>query len=101
MLILLNSGIISTGSAYPQNKEIGLLECLAWCTTHGLSPTDCAIPALFQKGLCYECGPRKKIASEELCDKRCLDTSSDPSNCGACGNQVSQADVYSISTLQY
>ncbi|OBT38514.1 hypothetical protein VE00_11164 [Pseudogymnoascus sp. WSF 3629] len=80
-------GIISTGSAYPQNKETGLLECLAWCTTHGLSPTDCAIPAVFHKGLCYECGPRKKIASEELCDKCCLDTSSDPSNCGACGNQ--------------
>ncbi|KFY89080.1 hypothetical protein V500_05956 [Pseudogymnoascus sp. VKM F-4518 (FW-2643)] len=80
-------GVISASSARPQNEATGFVECATWCAIHKLSLRDCAIPALFLRGPCYECGPCKKIPSEELCDERCVDTSSDTSNCGACGNQ--------------
>lgn len=89
--MLSNLGIIGTSSAQkrPRNEDLCALECEVWCVAHGLGLADCITPALFETGLCYECGPCKKNPSEEICDSRCVDTASDPSNCGGCGHQVS------------
>lgn len=90
ILIPLNLGIISTSSASADALEEGpgYVECVIWCAAHHFRLDECAIPALHRKGPCYECGPCKTAASKKLCDKKCVDTSNDTSNCGVCGNKV-------------
>lgn len=85
LLTLPNPGIITTASG----QLLPLVQCVAFCNTNQLGLINCIIPSLSEQGPCYECGPFKTNPAEELCEDECVDTSSDPDNCGRCGNSVS------------
>jgi hypothetical protein len=70
-----------------QSAEIKLAECTVWCERNYPNPAlTCVLPALRGQGPCYVCGPFKNSPTQELCSGKCTETTSDPKNCGRCGN---------------
>lgn len=89
---LVRTGIISAifaqGPLPSKGNVSPFLQCETFCRTNHLDFIDCDIPALFERGLCYECGPFKQNPSLQLCNRQCTDTATDPNNCGDCAIQV-------------
>ena|ERR1700744_2030369 len=66
----------------------GNSDCAHWCADNFAHPGGCTSLAAHGKGPCYDCGPANTNPADMLCSGECTDTSSDASNCGACGNTV-------------
>jgi len=65
----------------------GNSECAQWCAANFPNPGEvCTAPAAHGTGPCYVCGPLKTSPTQQLCGGECKETSTDNSNCGACGN---------------
>jgi hypothetical protein len=70
----------------PQTSPLNLAQCTTWCLKNYQNPAiTCIAPALTGQGPCYICGPFKSSPSQQVCNKVCKNTSTDPKNCGQCG----------------
>jgi len=72
--------------AFPSPDSGGNSDCAQWCASNFDHPGGCTSLAAHGKGPCYDCGPQNTVPTDVLCSGQCTDTSSDSSNCGACGN---------------
>jgi len=80
-ITLLLLAVFAPAQAGPGNSD-----CAHWCAANFANPgSDCTSLAAHGGGPCYICGPRKTSPTEQLCDGKCSETSSDAKNCGACG----------------
>ncbi|KAK3316823.1 hypothetical protein B0H66DRAFT_641598 [Apodospora peruviana] len=66
-------------------------ECKPWCKANfadggSCKAGSCRSLAAQGTGPCFECGPKKTVASMELCSGACTDTDTDEANCGGCGH---------------
>jgi hypothetical protein len=77
----------------PKPEAGGNSDCAHWCAANFAHPGQCTSQAAHGEGPCYDCGPQNTVSSRKLCSGACTDTSSDPSNCGECGNVVSIIDI--------
>ncbi|GJN81704.1 hypothetical protein PLIIFM63780_005239 [Purpureocillium lilacinum] len=87
---LITLAFAATAWALPQTgNEARTLTCLKWCPDNfpnlGLA---CIAQAALGKGPCYECGPKSTSTKKKLCNRKCIDTSADKNNCGACGKTL-------------
>ncbi|KAL3956959.1 hypothetical protein ACCO45_009805 [Purpureocillium lilacinum] len=95
---LITLAFAATAWALPQTgNEARTLTCLKWCPDNfpnlGLA---CIAQAALGKGPCYECGPKSTSTKKKLCNRKCIDTSADKNNCGACGKTCSTSCVNGV-----
>ncbi|KAH7083756.1 hypothetical protein FB567DRAFT_529854 [Paraphoma chrysanthemicola] len=72
----------------------GNSKCAQWCAANFPSPgKDCTSLAAKGGGPCYDCGPLSTNSNKQLCHLVCINTATDPKNCGKCDNQISSGET--------
>jgi len=66
--------------------------CAAWCAANFSSPGPCTSQAAHGTGPCYTCGPLATTPGQALCSGTCVDTTTNSTNCGSCGNSCGSSD---------
>ena len=65
----------------------GNSDAARWCAANfpANAGSACTSPAAHGTGPYYTCGPGQKNPSMALCSRVCVNTATDPNNCGSCG----------------
>ncbi|KAM7209837.1 hypothetical protein V8F06_014780 [Rhypophila decipiens] len=88
LLATVSSALVTHPVPELESRDLtALVACVVWCKLHYAHPGYvCIAPAAHHTGPCYECGPSSSNPAKKFCSGACVDTGSDPNNCGSCGN---------------